>query len=283
MAEIMTKVDTLKIKGSLRDYSAIIQLFDNCVYQVGGPGGTRHLPIADTRGRFHVDGPLLLADKQGIRDLTRQLIPLIKALGCSRKLFLTPLARYWLKPCCQDETHHTNFSASHYLPALGSNIFRLRDFIRDSLYTKRTSNFRVICPNRMLGIGPHLSDMDARKIEGMWGPDPVHPSDDAYKEIASAIKAEVSDGEAKYTNPPKVLTGENPKRSRVDLTTSRQDWVTGCSATLSRRDTISGGERGNAARPSGRGRGRGSNKPDFRSYHWRKYGRHGRGIGGPRK
>jgi hypothetical protein len=158
---LSTKVDTLKIEGSLRDYVVIIQLFDNSVYQVGGPGSTRHLPIADTRGRYHVDGPLLLADKQGsIRDLISQLILLIKALVCSRKLFLTPLARYWLKPCCQDETHHTNFSASQYLPALGSNIFRLRDFIRDFLYTKRTSNFRVICPNRMLGIGPQLSDVE---------------------------------------------------------------------------------------------------------------------------
>jgi hypothetical protein len=182
-----------------------------------------------------------LADKQGIRDLTSQLTPLIKSLEGSRKIFLTPLARYWLKPCCQDTSHHTNFGASQYLPALGSNIFRLRDFIRDSLYTKRTSNFRVLCPNRMLGIGPQLSDADARKIGGMWGPDPVHPSEDAYKEIAAAIDAEVSDGTAKYTNSPRPMAGDNPKRSRLDLSSSRQEWVTGCSATLPRRDTISGG------------------------------------------
>ncbi len=140
---IFEKVDTLKSDGLLRDYVAIIQLFDNSVYQVGGPGGTRHLPVSDSRGKFHIDGPLLLADKQGIRDLTSQLTPLIKSLEGSRKIFLNPLARYWLKPCCQDASHHTNFGASQYLPALGSNIFRLRDFIRDSLYTKRraTSGF----------------------------------------------------------------------------------------------------------------------------------------------
>jgi hypothetical protein len=243
--------DTLKSDGSLHDYVAIIQLFDNSAYQVGGPGGTRHLPIADSRGRFHINGPLLLADKQGIRDLTNQRMPLIKTLKCSRKIFLTPLARYWLKPCCQDESHHTNFSASQYLPALGLNIFRLRDFIRDSLYTKRTSNFRVLCPNKMLGIGPQLSDVDARKIGGMWGPDPVHPSEEAYKEIASAIEAEVNDGEAKFTNPPRIMMGENLKRSCVDLSSSRQDWVTGCSATLPRRDTISGGgDRGSLPGPA---------------------------------
>jgi hypothetical protein len=69
----MTKVNTLKRDGSLRDCVAIIQLYNNSVYQVGGPGGTRHLPVADNCGRYHVDGPLLLADKQGIRNLTSQL------------------------------------------------------------------------------------------------------------------------------------------------------------------------------------------------------------------
>jgi hypothetical protein len=93
----------------------------------------------------------------------------------------------------------------------------------------------------MLGISPQLSDADARKIGGMWGPDPVHPSEDVYKEIAAAIDAEVSDGTAKYTNPPRPMAGDNPKRSRLDLSSSRQEWVTGCSATLPRRDTISGG------------------------------------------
>jgi hypothetical protein len=157
----MTKVDTLKREGSLRDYVVVIQLYNNSVYQVGGPGSTRHLPVADNCSSYHIDGPLLLANKQGIRDLSSQLTPLVKALGCSRKIFLTPLARYWLKPCCQDEAHHVNFSASSFLPALGLNIFWLRDLIKNSPFTKRTSNFRVLCPNRILGIGPHLSDEDA--------------------------------------------------------------------------------------------------------------------------
>jgi hypothetical protein len=59
VSEAIEKVDTLKSDGLLRDYVAIIQLFDNSVYQVGGPGGNRHLPVSDSRGRFHIDGPLL--------------------------------------------------------------------------------------------------------------------------------------------------------------------------------------------------------------------------------
>jgi hypothetical protein len=63
--------------------------------------------------------------------------------------------------------HNTNFSANSYLPALGTNIFRLRDYMRDTLFTKRTGNFRVLCPIRMLGIFPQLSDEVASDIGGM--------------------------------------------------------------------------------------------------------------------
>jgi hypothetical protein len=241
VAELTAKVDTLKKSEVLKDCTAIIQLYDNSVYQVGGPGGTRHLPVPDSRGHYHIDGPLLVADKAGIRDLTSQLTSLIKTLTGIRKIFLTPLARYWLKPCCSDEVHHVNFHASGYLPALGSNIFRLRDYIRDALFTKRTSNYRVLCPNRMLGIGAHLSDEDAQRIGGLWGPDPVHPSQEAYKVLATSIEDDLSCNEARYTKPPKEALGNAQKKPRIDLAETRQEWVAGCSATLPRRDTISGG------------------------------------------
>jgi hypothetical protein len=74
----------------------------------------------------------------------------------------------------------------------------------------------------------------------MWGGDPVHPSEDAYGVIARAIEDHLSNPEARYTNTPKT-TAEPPfKRPRVDLAASGQDWVSGCSATLRRRDTVSG-------------------------------------------
>jgi hypothetical protein len=117
----------------------------------------------------------------------------------------------------------------------------------------------------------------------MWGPDPVHPSAEAYKAMSSSIEEEASNSEAKYTNPPKVLAGENPKRPRVDLATCRQEWVDGFSATLPRRDTISGGDSNDVALPGGRGRGRGSGKPDYCSFHWRKYGKFGRGRERPKE
>jgi hypothetical protein len=41
VAEITAKVDSLKRDNTLSDCIMIVQLYDNSVYQVGGPGGTR--------------------------------------------------------------------------------------------------------------------------------------------------------------------------------------------------------------------------------------------------
>jgi hypothetical protein len=68
--------------------------------------------------------------------------------------------------------------------------------------------------------------------------------------------------------------------------------VTGCSATLPRRDTVSGGgeassSKGHNGRGSGRGRGiirgRGGAKHDYRFFHWKNSGFRGRGKNPPRK
>jgi hypothetical protein len=103
------------------DVTAIIQLLDNSVFLVGGPGGLRHLPRRDTDGIYHVDGVLHVADKPAVRGLVRKLTPLLKTLGPRvKKIFLSPLMCYWIRPCCTAPDHLTNYNAASYLPNLGA-------------------------------------------------------------------------------------------------------------------------------------------------------------------
>jgi hypothetical protein len=74
--------------------TVILQLFDNSVYMVGGQGGEKTLPKRGQDGTYHRDGHLVVADKAVVKSLMGLLMPLLKLLGNSRKLFLTPLARY---------------------------------------------------------------------------------------------------------------------------------------------------------------------------------------------
>jgi hypothetical protein len=123
--------------------TVILQLFDNSVYMVNGPGGENFLPRRDKKGLYHIEGSLTVADKAAIKDLVSRLNPLLRELGDCRKIVLTPLAPYWVSPCCDDSSHHVNYGAPGYLPRLGDAVHSLRDNIRDSMYTRRyrTSGF----------------------------------------------------------------------------------------------------------------------------------------------
>ncbi len=167
-----------------------------------------------------------------------QLSPLIQSLGGARKIFLTPLARYWVNPCCGDPSHVTNYRTTGFLPRLGSAVADLRDFIRDALFVKKVMNFRVLCPNKMIGVGQRKqesSDEEAAKTAALWGPNPVHPSSAAYRSMADCIMDDINNPEARYTNPAKFEN--NAKRPRHDPSQDRASWVSGCSAALALRDS----------------------------------------------
>jgi hypothetical protein len=190
-------------------------------------------------------------------------------------LILTHLARYWVAPCCGDTSHTVNYRTVGFLPRLGDVIASLRDSIRDALFVKKVPNFRVICPNRMIGVGQRRqepSDEEAAKAAALWGSDPVHPTSAAYRQIAESLEEDFRDEDARYTNPARAA--QSKKKPRYDPSLDREGWVSGCSAALTRRDAShSAVPRGRP--PTGRGwthslRGQ---RPYFR----------GRSSGGPQR
>jgi hypothetical protein len=200
---VLEKVAELNRLGEqieLEKATILLQLYDNSVYLVGGAGGTKCLPTRSADGTYHVPGELLVADKTGIKDLSNKLVPLIRALCGAKKLFLSPLSRYWLNPCCPNPEHVTNYKTPGYLPKLGMATSALKDFVRDTLYTRHVSNFRVLCPNKILGIGQRRTDMpmeEARELAHTWGNDPVHPSSAAYKRMVDGIVQDLKNPEAR--------------------------------------------------------------------------------------
>jgi hypothetical protein len=67
-------------------------------------------------------------------------------------------------------------------------------------------NFRVLCPNRMVGVGQRRqepTDEEAAKTAALWGPDPVHPTGAAYRMMADSLESDIGNTESRYTNPGK--------------------------------------------------------------------------------
>jgi hypothetical protein len=152
---------------------------------------------------------------------------------------MAPLLRYWVAPCCDQLGHISNFGVGGYLGALGESVQDLRLHIRDCLFTRKVCNYRVICPNRVLGLSLRtltLTDSEAKAAADIWGSDLVHPGVAAYEKIANFLEADLANDDARYTNPPASLVMAASKRPRVDLSKQRDDWVRGCPATLVRND-----------------------------------------------
>ncbi len=236
-AELVTTLESSTVVWN--SATVILQLFDNSVYMVGRPGGEKKLPCKDRPSTYHIDGSLVVADKPTVRELVCTVILLLKHLGAARKLFLTPLARYWVASCCDDILHLNNYRLPGYLPRLGDAIHALRDGIRDTLFTKRIDNFRVLCPNRMIGVGQRRgvpSDEEAAASAALWGTDPVLPTSAAYRMMADLIEKDLSNVDARYTNPPKNVN--NDKQPCPDLSRKRAEWVRGCSAASARCDLL---------------------------------------------
>jgi hypothetical protein len=82
----------------------------------------------------------------------------------------------------------------------------------------------------MLGLGPRstsISEEDVHELSTLWGDDPVHPTAAAYKKIAAAIIADLNDGDARFTNPPRSVVATPAKKPRVDLSLEWAKWVRG--------------------------------------------------------
>ncbi len=58
VAEATSALADLAKTVQLDSSTVLIQLYDNSVFQVGGPGGVRSLPKPDSTGRYHINGTL---------------------------------------------------------------------------------------------------------------------------------------------------------------------------------------------------------------------------------
>ncbi len=148
------------------------------MYRGTDSNGDHLLPPKGSDGKYHLEGCLRVADKNTVKTLTAKLGPVIRALGNRKKLFIASLLCYRVAPNCDQRSHISNFGFGRYLGAFVENVQDLRLYIRDSLFTKKVCNYRVLCPNWILGLSLRplkLTGSEAKAAADLWGSDPVPP------------------------------------------------------------------------------------------------------------
>jgi hypothetical protein len=238
----------------------LYQLLDNSFYLACDAAGNRSLPVKSSDGKYHVPGRLVTADREEIRRLFTEALPLLRGGGDASKFLLTPLVRYLGNACCGDITHVINASDNLFASGLADKLGEVKEWMGGLAFTRRLRNYAVICPNELLKQ-EDVSTSAARFGE-YWASDPVHMSKEGYHDLAKKLLERMLEVELKRPTGKK----EESAKKMFDWAASRSDWVNKNDTAVHRRDTEDRGSRGRGGWRGGRGRGRGFSNKTSRGY-----------------
>ena len=192
--------------GKLDKTVVIFQLLDNSVYMARTDEGAL-IPCRreSSSNRYHVDGDLMLAPRELVKNLVNLCTPILRAAGDLAKIMLVPLPRYTSDSCCEDPAHAANTREPGFKEQLLSDLNSLKKTLKDLCFNANIRNIRC------LNLGGLVEDDNDN-----WGEDPVHPKPDCYGRIATKIIHEAAmllqAGKSTSRNQPSA-TERNTKRS----------------------------------------------------------------------
>jgi hypothetical protein len=79
-----------------------------------------------------------MPDRKFFKKLFNKSVPMLRAGADAKKLILSPLQRYIHAPCCDDNTHLTNYGK--YAAAMGSGLADIKQWLKDPVFGKRICN-----------------------------------------------------------------------------------------------------------------------------------------------
>jgi lysophospholipase L1-like esterase len=144
------------------------------------------LPKKGTDGVYHVEGELKIVKKSTFRDLFSQALQVIKEVGDITVFLTVPLPQYLLERCCTDPTAHiSNKYAADYESNMRVALADIADWMKSMCQMRRLKN--VVIYNPMEPLGLLDNEADEEQILQLWGMDPVHPTEAAYKAIGDHL------------------------------------------------------------------------------------------------
>jgi hypothetical protein len=107
-------------------------LYDNLISRVEDEAGVQTTTVKlPGSSRYHVNGKLVMVNKEQLREIFNSSVSLMRAGGDNAKLILAPLPRYTTAPCCRAKGHLTNFGGKEYAKAMGNRLADIKQWIKD--------------------------------------------------------------------------------------------------------------------------------------------------------
>jgi hypothetical protein len=218
----------------------MIQLFDNSIFFGKLPDGSRRDPYK-AEGKFHVEGELDTIGLTEMKELFETAGPIFRAARSVPTLVLGPIPHYVTDGCCEEPDHVTNLEDADYAASVSGGVRALGCHLRQIVWHKRWKNVTVVNTAELMGIGGSYSVEESaarlKDVMELWGTaDPVHPTKEAYNNLAKAMLdlacAKAHGGE---DEPGQDGEQRGTKRPREEQTGRRPEWMAASVTAVSRR------------------------------------------------
>jgi hypothetical protein len=185
IAEMAKDIKEVASELSAKGTVIVMQLFDNSIYYGSREEGEMLLPKKGTDRAYHVEGALKIVKKSTFRDLFSLALLVIKEAGDITVFLTVPLPRYLLEKCCTDPSHISNKYEADYESSMRAALADIADWMKSMCEMRRFKNVVIYNPMEPLGL---LDDeADEEQILQLWGTDPVHPTEAAYRAIGNHL------------------------------------------------------------------------------------------------
>ncbi len=124
-----------------------------------------------------------------------KLQPVFKVVKSFRGIILSPLLRYLWHRCCGDPAHVTNSEQPEFASEMGRGLKEQTVNLRNMIFMRKLRGLSVMNTVEALGIVPDADGhvLEIERVLALWGGDPVHPSQVAYRLLAGKIVEKVED------------------------------------------------------------------------------------------
>jgi hypothetical protein len=116
---------------------------DNVAYVSLSPDGNLTTGTKGAEGVYHMIGEVMACPLNVLKMHLKRLLPVLNTIRDQKKVFTSPLPRYWDQPCCSNSSHMPNWEKISYRTSLLRTMDAQRRFIKDEVFHLGIKNIRV--------------------------------------------------------------------------------------------------------------------------------------------